>query len=666
MYKKIIIIIGLLLLASSASASDDWWNTSYQYRVPVVLTGNTSGAQTNYQLMLNVSYNSNMQVDFDDIRFTDDSGNLQNAWLESKTDDSWADIWVNFTTTPDNGATQTYYMYYGKVDAASNWDIDTTFLLGDDFTESSLDTNKWSEELEGTGASVNISNGECELHVPDDQICSANIKSVATFTNNIVIETKRKCPDDVEYFYLSLGSGSICDLNGGSSDWWHTTLFSSYFWEYADLSDADQQHIVKMPSSGSGTNLLTGDFTIDVSTYKIFEYRYDDTGNIVGLIDDIEKISTTDTDYLSDNKNILITQGAYSDSGRGAPSFLDWVFVRKYAANPPTYGFGSEEEYTLPAASETPTPTPTPLEEITSSNYVIQNQTLYITKPCDLQYKITSNSFVYGGLRNINTVICDNNNTVISGWFKISTDNEYNADYTFLINVNDTSYESKIITIKQEQVDSSIISKTYRRSLIIDGYEIYSYNTTVYIVSILPNPIYFYFNLEDRIIQFGDKQFNNQTLVFNQLNFDDQYEFMNNASSDTVVMKFKAINPKQKSGAELKGLTGILLNALSKIPFIGKSFKNVLYYPLFFIQTIFDFVFTFLDLIVNDWWYGLMLMEIVCIFAASRNKGYANVMEVYIDTHVKIIKFIYEWIILKTINLIITIVVTIKDMIKWW
>ena len=318
------------------------------------------------------------------------------------------------------------------------------------------------------------------------------------------------------------------------------------------------------------------------------------------------------------------------------------------------------------SASETPTPTPTPLEEITSSNYVIQNQTLYITQPCNLQYKITSNSFVYGGLRNINTVICDNNNTVISGWFKISTDQSYDADYTFLINVNDTSYESKIITIKQEQVDSSIISKVYKRTLLIDGYEIYSYNTTVYIVSILPNPIYFYFNLEDRTIQFGDKQFNNQTLVFNQLNFDDQYEFMNNASSDTVVMKFKAINPEQKSGAELKGLTGILLNALSKIPFIGKSFKNVLYYPLFFIQTIFDFVFTFLDMIVNDWWYGLMLMEIVCIFAASRNKGYANVMEVYIDTHVKIIKFIYEWIILKTINLIITIVVTIKDMIKWW
>ena len=615
MYKKLIIIAGvLLLLTTSATASDDWWNTSYQYRIPITLTGNTSGSQTNYQLMLNISYNSNMQSDFDDIRFTDGSGNSQNAWLESKTDNSWADIWINFTSTPDNGATQTYYMYYGNTAVSNYWNGNTTFIQG--------------------------------------------------IINNPSFETLISSDD---WIFVDSGEGGT--LSEQQTDWVTDKTYSIKIYEGYGSS-----------ISGTHTSYLHQDYSgayailIDIHTNQI-----ESVDSQVSIeCDSNEKWSSniSDTEYLNLDIPLSAENGTHtlylrSFSGGGtSPRYAEWhidnIKLHKYTLTSPSYTFGIEEEYTLPAASETPTPTPTSLEEITSSNYVIQNQTLYITKSCNLQYKITSNSFAYGGLRNINTVICDNNNTVISGWFKISTDQTYDADYTFLINVNDTSYESKIVTLKQERIDSSIISKTYKRSLLIDGYEIYSYNTTVYIVSILPNPIYFYFNLEDRTIQFGDKQFNNQTLVFNQLNFDDQYEFMNNASGDTVVMKFKAINPEQKSGAELKGLTGILLNALSKIPFIGKSFKNVLYYPLFFIQTIFDFVFTFLDMIVNDWWYGLMLMEIVCIFAASRNKGYANVMEVYIDTHVKIIKFIYEWIILKTINLIITIVVTIKDMIKWW
>ena len=308
----------------------------------------------------------------------------------------------------------------------------------------------------------------------------------------------------------------------------------------------------------------------------------------------------------------------------------------------------------------------TSLENIEASNYVIQNQTLYITKDGTFQYRITTNQFTYGGSRNINTVICDNNLTDISGWIKVSTDDTYDADYTFFVNINDTSYQSRIVTLKQELIDSSIISKKYRRSCMIDGYEIYSYNTTIYIVSIVPNPIYFYWNLEDRTIQFGDKQFNNQTLAFTQLNFDDQYEFMNSSSKDEVTMKFKTVSPETASGAELKGLTGLLLNILSKIPYVGKSLKNVLYYPLFFIQTLFDFVFTFLDIIVHDWWYALMTLEIVCIFSATRKKGYTNIIEDYIRTHIKIIKFVYEVILLNMINLIITIIVTIKDMIKWW
>jgi hypothetical protein len=78
-----------------------------------------SEPSTNYQLLLNITYDSVMQSDFDDLRFCNETHEL-NSWLESKVDSSYALVWVEFPTTPTNGVEQTYYMYYGNVGAASD------------------------------------------------------------------------------------------------------------------------------------------------------------------------------------------------------------------------------------------------------------------------------------------------------------------------------------------------------------------------------------------------------------------------------------------------------------------------------------------------------------------------------------------------------------------
>ncbi|MEA3281673.1 MAG: DUF2341 domain-containing protein [Euryarchaeota archaeon] len=102
----------------------------------IILTGGSSGAQTNYQLKLTVAYDSDMQADFDDLRFTQSDGTtLLDAWLESKTDSDTADVWVVFPTTPANGVEQTYYMYYGNPGASSYWDGAATFEFHDDFED---------------------------------------------------------------------------------------------------------------------------------------------------------------------------------------------------------------------------------------------------------------------------------------------------------------------------------------------------------------------------------------------------------------------------------------------------------------------------------------------------------------------------------------------------
>ena len=234
--------------------------------------------------------------------------------------------------------------------------------------------SKWTEELKGTGASINVSNGECELHVPDDQTCSASIKSVATFTKDIAIVVKRKEPNDNEYFHLTLGSGAVCDYSGGTSDWWYTTMHSSYFWSITGYN-LDYKRIYEMPVSGAGGVLTDQSFAFDPTNYANYEYRYyGSAGNLKVLFDGIEKISAADTTFLNDNKNILITQGAYSGAGRGAPSFLDWVLVRKYVATEPTATV--ESDTTPPTGTVTVDTDPIYEGDLTQIVTVTYNETM--------------------------------------------------------------------------------------------------------------------------------------------------------------------------------------------------------------------------------------------------------------------------------------------------
>ena len=107
------------------------WLAGYTKRKKITITGGASGAQTDFQIKLTVAYDGDMQSDFDDLRFTQADGQtLIDAWLETKTNDVSATVWVEFPTTPANGVDQDYYMYYGNAGAASDWDIGATFIFG--------------------------------------------------------------------------------------------------------------------------------------------------------------------------------------------------------------------------------------------------------------------------------------------------------------------------------------------------------------------------------------------------------------------------------------------------------------------------------------------------------------------------------------------------------
>jgi hypothetical protein len=132
------------LKATSTPAT--WYNTGWGRRKAITIdnSGNSS-TLTNYQVQILVTYDSDMQIGFDDIRFTDNDGvTLIDHWMETKTDSTSATFWVEIPSISALSS-KIIYMYYGSsavVSSVSNGS--STFNFFDDFNSSVLDTAKWN------------------------------------------------------------------------------------------------------------------------------------------------------------------------------------------------------------------------------------------------------------------------------------------------------------------------------------------------------------------------------------------------------------------------------------------------------------------------------------------------------------------------------------------
>jgi len=104
------------------AGGSDWSETysSWIRRKEITIT-NSEEAVSNYQVKVEVDYDADMQLDFDDLRFSDNSGTGLNYWIKSKEDGETADVWVNIDSLSGEGDT-TIFMYYGNssVDSTSS------------------------------------------------------------------------------------------------------------------------------------------------------------------------------------------------------------------------------------------------------------------------------------------------------------------------------------------------------------------------------------------------------------------------------------------------------------------------------------------------------------------------------------------------------------------
>ncbi|MFH1227319.1 MAG: DUF2341 domain-containing protein, partial [Planctomycetota bacterium] len=134
-----------------STESQGSWTVSggtFTRRVPLRITGAAS-ALTNYPISFSVPYGRDMNIDFNDLRFTASDGVTPlDYWIES-TATSFAAVWIKVNSIAVAPAITTIYMYYGNLAAAAASNGNNTFTLFEDFNGASIDAVKWTKTDNG-------------------------------------------------------------------------------------------------------------------------------------------------------------------------------------------------------------------------------------------------------------------------------------------------------------------------------------------------------------------------------------------------------------------------------------------------------------------------------------------------------------------------------------
>lgn len=305
---------------------------SWDYRKSHVISGSSAGAQTNYQVQfvvhrttgtdsgVDVYVGTKVADDYDDLRFTASDGvTFLDYWIESS-DSSSATVWVEVPSIPASPDTITIYMYYGNASAAAISNGDNTFSMFDDFTGTSLDTNKWSL--------VGSSYGTCNVASSIVTIyCSSStnaiyIKSANQFGTNYSFRTK----------YKTAHSG----LNATAYEfiYWYNMSGSDYiaaFYYYTTGSPP----VYYSGVSGSSSSVAVSGWS--ANTWHIQEIKRNGSTSVIFEVDDANAV-TKSTDIPTTSQSIEFY------SFNTGTVYSDWMLIRKYANPEPAHStWGSEE-----------------------------------------------------------------------------------------------------------------------------------------------------------------------------------------------------------------------------------------------------------------------------------------------------------------------------------
>lgn len=318
------LVFTLPLTASSADA----WLTDFSHRKNITLYSPDGSSHANYSVYTNITYDSDMQANFDDIRFTDSSdvalgfclgaGCIADNTTALGTTECAASVYCEAWFLVDNitdSNTTTVFMYYGNLTAASNTsNFGAAFRFADNFDDDSINASLW-----GNCDATFSETGKAMKGAGDGTV--DRCISTLNHTAEDLFESEFTTPADAQHAYpIKWYTGAVAQGDG------------VYF-------DGGADDDMRLNLDGSWTNSLTN---FPFST-KI-DLRIFLSGATFWGEKNAERTTDANT-AVSVNDNLGI--GCYIGD-----VFYDWVRIRGLA-EPEPYGIYEAEEERTPSVTIT-------------------------------------------------------------------------------------------------------------------------------------------------------------------------------------------------------------------------------------------------------------------------------------------------------------------------
>ncbi|MEY2664987.1 MAG: hypothetical protein RLZZ480_92 [Candidatus Parcubacteria bacterium] len=311
----------------------EWYNASWDARKAVRIDNADATTYSNAVVQMFVTFDADMQADFDDLRFTDDDGTTALPfWIGSSTASTMAEVWVKVPSLAAEDAA-TVYMYYNNPTATASSSMEDTFIAADDFEDGDFTEYSGQTTLFAVDGSFAF-DGAYGLDNTGDETSRATTGGIYRLDQTVSQgETFRF----MQYIDTASGSGDeVCTKFGVQNPGTANDNYAVCIEQYG----VDRISLVKdvVENESSGTVLATSTVSYSTGWYEIeVEWGTDDSLN-VGLYDAAGTLVTS----LSD------TDSSYTSGGIGFTYWYhyggwDSVGSRPTLATEPTVRFGAEQ-----------------------------------------------------------------------------------------------------------------------------------------------------------------------------------------------------------------------------------------------------------------------------------------------------------------------------------
>lgn len=291
---------------------DPWFDISWLYKKPILINNTGNATDLNdFQVKLNVTYDSDMQVDFRDIRIVNDtSGASVPYWIESKVNSSYANVWFNASSIPASVWTNTtYYLYYGNAAVSAGSSGTNTFIFFDDFNDN--DISDWTQGI--TAGQWSVSGGILTGTGSGGDAC---ISRSLSLTDNLQLDVKaRRTGTGTNWRGIGMGTPvSNYQVN-----------VNSIVESYTNSATTRSLYV------GGSVRQTNASFTLDTNWHKWSIRKYGNEHR--SYFDDGSEFSYSGAFTM--NANVVLYAA-------NAVTEYDDVRVRKYASPDPTATLGTE------------------------------------------------------------------------------------------------------------------------------------------------------------------------------------------------------------------------------------------------------------------------------------------------------------------------------------